>query len=485
MKKFWAYINLSVILFFLFTIKNIYACSIPPDILSRYYIYEDKGKIKVEYSLYTWDKFKIQIEKYFKQKTKKDLNEKNIKVFIDNFIKNSSSINYNGVPLELKYESVKFFEKLENGNPFIEIKFSTQLNGLKEKNDFYLIYKKNIFSDLTNLVHAYLYSDIEENLNIDGFTMFGEKRYDNYFFKNWKYGIYSQLIKEEDDLVEYSLNINKIEEIEKNQDQDQDKKKDDNPLLNVNNKNNLEVNGVRVGKYFESFLKDDIGIFMQIFGIIFAIVFGALHAILPGHAKSIVGAYNMENKSSSSRKKETIILIISITLSHTFFIFLLAVLINLLNYGVGTGTSYISKFSSVLYILFGIYFSYYAIRKIIHTKKHNSSCCCHKHGTSGKENKNGFKKALFAGIIFGCNPCIDALVLFIFSFSIGNVFYASLIVLSFSLGLGLMLGLLAYLVGKGYNFLSSKRNNKIQNILDIFILILGIFIIFIGINGII
>ena len=107
----------------------------------------------------------------------------------------------------------------------------------------------------------------------------------------------------------------------------------------------------------------------------------------------------------------------------------------------------------------------------------NCSCGCKHNHEHNEEKKSWLKRALVAGIIFWCNPCIDALVLFIFSFSIWNVFYASLIVLAFSLGLSLMLGLIAFLVGRWYKFLSSRSWESIKKILDFLVLWMWIVII--------
>ncbi|RKW23805.1 hypothetical protein D8B46_02710 [Candidatus Gracilibacteria bacterium] len=482
MKKFIISIFLTILIFFNLFTKEALACSIPPDILNRFYIYEENNKLKVEYSLYTWQKIKEKLKKSFKENTNKDLTEENIDVFIQKYIKEISSLSLNGIPIELKLESVKIDEQMKEGNPYLLIRFETQFTELQEENKFKLTYKKEIFKKISDLVHSYIYSDIEDDLEMDGSFKKGDKQFEIYYFKGWKYGISSELTKEEEKELEYNLNILKLEKAE-NPYKKEINKVSDSPLLTVNNNNNLKIDGVRIGKYFENFLNKDIGIFMQIFGIIFAIGFGALHGLLPGHAKSIVGTFTLNHKNS---KKEILILILAITLSHTFFIFLIAIFIQLLNYGVGTSSLFVSNLSHFGYIIFGLYFCFYAVKNIFLKKNHEKNCSCgckHNH-EHNEEKKSGLKRALVAGIIFGCNPCIDALVLFIFSFSIGNVFYASLIVLAFSLGLSLMLGLIAFLVGKGYKFLSNRSGENIKKILDFLVLGMGIVIIVIGTSGI-
>ena len=475
MKKFIISIFLTILIFFNLFTKEALACSIPPDILNRFYIYEENNKLKVEYSLYTWQKIKEKLKKSFKENTNKDLTEENIDVFIQKYIKEISSLSLNWIPIELKLESAKIDEEMKEWNPYLLIRFETQFTELQEENKFKLTYKKEIFKKISDLVHSYIYSDIEDDLEMDGSFKKWDKQFEIYYFKWWKYWISSELTKEEEKELEYNLNILKLEKAV-NPYKKEINKVSDSPLLTVNNNNNLKIDWVRIWKYFENFLNKDIWIFMQIFGIIFAIWFWALHWLLPWHAKSIVWTFTLNHKNS---KKEIFILILAITLSHTFFIFLIAIFIQLLNYWVWTSSLFVSNLSHFWYIIFWLYFCFYAVKNIFLKKNHEKNCSCgckHNH-EHNEEKKSWLKRALVAGIIFWCNPCIDALVLFIFSFSIWNVFYASLIVLAFSLGLSLMLGLIAFLVGKWYKFLSSRSWESIKKILDFLVLWMWIVII--------
>jgi hypothetical protein len=48
------------------------------------------------------------------------------------------------------------------------IRFETQFTELQEENKFKLTYKKEIFKKISDLVHSYIYSDIEDDLEMDG-----------------------------------------------------------------------------------------------------------------------------------------------------------------------------------------------------------------------------------------------------------------------------------------------------------------------------
>lgn len=460
---------------FFFSFSSVFSCSIPPDILNRFLIYEEDWKVKIDYSLYTWEDFKIQINNDFKTKTKKDLNKENIKIFIENYIKKSSFLSLNWTPIELNFESVKFFENISSWDPYFEITFQTQFKELEDKNIFEINYKKNIFSNLTDLSHSYLYSKIEENLEFEWYTNFFQERFHNYFFEGKKYWILSFLKKENDEEVIYVLKINKLWNDDRNIEWLEKVEKNENPLLKNNNNPSFFE---KIRKYFENFLQKELSIFEIILWFIFAIIFWALHWLLPWHAKSILWAYIINEKQN---KKEIIILILSVTLSHTFFIFLLAFLINLLNLWVWSSSLYINYFSSFLYIIFWIYFLNFSIKNIFKKeKKHSENCsCCHQH--KHKENKNSFKKSITFWILFWCNPCLDALVLFLFALSIWNIKFAILILIAFSLGLWLMLWFIAFFLWKWKKIIFDKKWEKIKKIINFLTLILWILIIIIWI----
>lgn len=452
------------------------ACSIPPDILNRFYIYEENNNLKINYSLFSWDDFLIKIQKDFEEKNWKKLNSDNIKTFIENNINKVSKLTYNWKKIDLKFESVRFFSDYSNWDPLLEIKFWTNISWLKDENIFKIIYEKKEFSKITDLIHTFFYSKIEEELNFDWFTKIWEERFDNYFYNGIKYWLRSYIEKENNDEIIYIYKLKKLWEDKSFLKEKKSENKSLNPILENQNKNFLSW----IRNYFENLLKRETTVFEKIFWIIFAIIFWALHWLLPWHSKSIVWAYVVSNEKKS-KNKELFVLILTITITHSLFLFILAFLINIFNLWVWTWTSYAHKLWSILYIIFWIYFTYFAIKNFIKKEKHShcscSSCCSsHNH----KENiyeKKSLKKSIWVWIIFWFVPCIDALVLFLFALSIWNILYASFIVLAFSLGLWIMLWILAILVWKWYNFISKKNTKIVQKILNILIFILWIFII--------
>lgn len=74
------------------------------------------------------------------------------------------------------------------------------------------------------------------------------------------------------------------------------------------------------------------------------------------------------------------------------------------------------------------------------------------------------------------NPCIDALALFLLAMSIGDTYYAIMMILLFSAGLGLMLGILAWIISGGKSWLSKKSEYTSEKFSAYMTLYSGIFI---------
>ena len=88
------------------------------------------------------------------------------------------------------------------------------------------------------------------------------------------------------------------------------------------------------------------------------------------------------------------------------------------------------------------------------------------------------------GLLAGLVPCIDALALFVFAIGIGNVWYSFLIIIAFSIGLGLMLAIIAFSISSGKNFLHKIGPNFANNFSNFLTLLAGIFLIVMGLSKI-
>lgn len=93
-----------------------------------------------------------------------------------------------------------------------------------------------------------------------------------------------------------------------------------------------------------------------------ALIVGMCHALLPGHSKSLVGTYMIQDRRA--RTREIWLLISSVTLSHTLFIFLLAAIIVMLHKGIGGISLIAGVIAAIGYSCFGVYFFWQGFRKL-------------------------------------------------------------------------------------------------------------------------
>ena len=214
--------------------------------------------------------------------------------------------------------------------------------------------------------------------------------------------------------------------------------------------------------------------------LFFSFVYGIIHAIGPGHGKTLVGSYFLSNNSSLV-KAFNISLLIGII--HTFSAFFLTIFIYFVLHFVFssfiTNIEYVAtKVSAVFIISIALYLIY---KKFKTSKKinamnftaHNpniSSCGCHACNTKSED----LGVILAAGIV----PCPGTVTIFIFTFGLGIYYVGFLSAVFMSLGMSLIIFITAFL---SINIRKkSSKNNKLTKFFEygslIFILLLGLFL---------
>lgn len=205
-------------------------------------------------------------------------------------------------------------------------------------------------------------------------------------------------------------------------------------------------------------------VFLTAFGLLF--VAGALHALTPGHGKSMVAAFLVAKKQS--KFADVLILGLSITLAHTAAIYVIGfALLALRQTAYAQNIVYaVEKLSAWLFLGLGLLLlrngwkaykhfqshqhedhhhhdrasDKFHKHKDSHTHSHNHEEHHHDHGHHHAwEDKNLKIKnrwdLFYAGISGGIVPCLDALsILFVFN-SLGRVDLGLILVFIFSLGL--------------------------------------------------
>lgn len=240
----------------------------------------------------------------------------------------------------------------------------------------------------------------------------------------------------------------------------------------------------------QNLLKIDKGDTFALFTLLFvSFIYGIIHAMGPGHGKSLAFSYFMSNKSSYTKA-----FIIS---QFTAFIHILGALIlvlisvflisTFLNSFVDDSIRMITKLTAVFIMLLAIFILY---KKI---KNKNSSCptCCAHHGHDHSHEhyhehhddnhaKKIKKQDLFFVLTAGIIPCPGTVILFLYAFVLKTYIAVILASIAISLGMGIVIFASSFL-SLNLNKVSSKVE-KVKNIIEIispiFIFVLGLLLFF-------
>lgn len=190
------------------------------------------------------------------------------------------------------------------------------------------------------------------------------------------------------------------------------------------------IHSNRLNRFLDTYVKVN-AISINLFFVAIAVSFliGALHALTPGHGKSIVAGYLVGEKGTI---RHALGLGVIITLTHTVSVFLLGIgTLFLTQYIVPTVViSWISMLSGFMIAGLGLYLLLTRIKEYasIHHHKHTE----HVHDLS-------WKNLLALGISGGLVPCVDALAILIVAISLGKILFGLTLLFVFSLGLASML----------------------------------------------
>ena len=162
-------------------------------------------------------------------------------------------------------------------------------------------------------------------------------------------------------------------------------------------------------------------------GIAIAFGFGAVHALSPGHGKTLVSAYFI---GSQGTPQQAVLLGLTITFTHTLSIFLLgAIALFASQYFLPEQSYPVLSFVSGLTIgILGLSL----LRKRLHSDSHSHS---HSHVHSPTSLSSLVKLGIAGGLI----PCPSALVMLLSAVALHQISYGLFLVGGFSLGLASVL----------------------------------------------
>lgn len=217
--------------------------------------------------------------------------------------------------------------------------------------------------------------------------------------------------------------------------------------------NILKQSIVKIKSLFES-IKDEKNPLTYMMLLLFAYIYGVIHALGPGHGKTLVASYFLSNERSYSK---AFFVSLAIGIVHTFSAFLLTLVIyflvnSFLSQFLNDTVFYTTKISALIiisiavYLLYTKYKAYKELQRLQNLPKfsfsatpHVATCSC----ASCKVDNNSTDMALIvsAGII----PCPGTITIFIFSLSLGLYYAGFLSALVMSLGMSTIIFLSAIL----------------------------------------
>lgn len=220
------------------------------------------------------------------------------------------------------------------------------------------------------------------------------------------------------------------------------------------------------------------GIKLLLLSLIIMFLAGALHAVTPGHGKSMMAAFLIGKRET--KFIDVMILGLSITLSHTLMIYLIGFIL----WGLKMTSSapkvtyYIEKASSILLIILainlfrGAFKAYKSSKKVdsLHEHIQEDGELVHDHGFGPHSHAPGKIKIrsrwdlFYAGLSGGMVPCLDALSILFVAVNIGKIGIGLVMIFFFSLGLAsaiILIGLFL-IYGKNKLNLEEKFGNVAQ-----------------------
>jgi nickel/cobalt transporter (NicO) family protein len=253
--------------------------------------------------------------------------------------------------------------------------------------------------------------------------------------------------------------------------------------------NILKESILKIKSLFEA-IKDEKNPLSYMLLLFFAYIYGLIHALGPGHGKTLVASYFLSNERSYSK---ALFVSLAIGVVHTFSAFLMTVVIyylvnTLLAQFMNDTVFYTTKISALiiisiaLYLIYTKYKAYKALRQAskapaftFSATPHVATCSC----SSCKVDNNSTDMALIisAGII----PCPGTTTIFIFALSMGLNYAGFLSALVMSLGMSTIIfisALLSVAIRKKSQNSDSNLKKYLEYASLLVILTLGVVLLF-------
>jgi ABC-type nickel/cobalt efflux system permease component RcnA len=222
---------------------------------------------------------------------------------------------------------------------------------------------------------------------------------------------------------------------------------------------------------------------LAFWGLIVAALLGSLHALSPGHGKTIVAAYLVGTRGTM---RHALFLGLTVTITHTIGVFVLGIITLFASqYIVPEKVFPILSFASgSIVVLMGLGLFFSRLESFWGLKIEHSPSSNHKHWNFFSEHthdeKNNphlletenskvtWQSLLTLGVSGGLLPCPSALVVLLAAIALQRVAYGLLLVVAFSIGLASVLTLTGFIfVYTARFFKDSTSNSKYSRIIQL------------------
>jgi ABC-type nickel/cobalt efflux system permease component RcnA len=201
--------------------------------------------------------------------------------------------------------------------------------------------------------------------------------------------------------------------------------------------------------FTEAILSPELGVGVTLAGLGVAFVFGALHALSPGHGKAMVAAYLAGTRGTAGH---AVLLGLVVTITHTLGVFALgAVALTLSRYVLPERLyPWLGATSGAAVFGVGVWLLYHRVRRLLFGRR-KSAGAGHGHHHDIPEGPLTLRGLVALGVSGGLVPCPSALVVLLAAVALRRVAYGMLLITAFSAGLAVVLvaiGLLVVLAGR-------------------------------------
>lgn len=254
----------------------------------------------------------------------------------------------------------------------------------------------------------------------------------------------------------------------------------------LQNRDGHTNNALQKDRFAELIAVPEITPTIAFFGLLIAIGLGAIHAMSPGHGKTVVGAYLVGSRGTV---KHAVFLGLTVTITHTLGVFALGLitlfasnyilpetLMPLLSFFSGLIVFYIglTMFKSRLFSALGWEKADAHHHHAEHSHGDSNNAFTHTHGGHTHSHlppeEVSWKSLLGLGISGGLLPCPSALVLMLSAINLGRIGYGLILTTAFSFGLAATLTAVGLIFLYGGRIFSGSRlaENRIVKTVPVF-----------------